>query len=519
MRGRPKGAYEGQRATGKTRVFTLTRSAWAGQQRYAAAPWSGDTTASWETLRNQIAGGINVAMAGLPYWTQDTGGFFVNYPQGERNPEYQELYARWNQFAIFNPIYRIHGTNVEREPYIFKTLAPGIYSSLLGAARLRYELLPYIYSLAWQSTTAGYTLMRGLPMDFPDDMRVRKTDDAFMFGPAFLVHPITRAMYHVSDPPPVTIPTGALHTPDGKAGLAVRYYEGVDFEKAAGVAIDEKVEHAWPAPPLASPPPGLSGFENFSARWEGTVTAPEEGEYEFGVEYDDGARLYLDGKLLVEDWGYGPKRYRGALVTLARGQQVAVKAEFHQGGQERYFRLAWRTPGERRALADARKPLDNSMETYLPEGAAWYDFWTNERFAGGRTVKHSCPLDRLPLYVRAGSIVPFGPAVSYATERSDAPYEIRIYPGADAAFTVYEDDNETYDYEQGQRATYDLKWNDASGALTVGGRRGSFPGMVASRELNVVLAAPDRNAGPPGSPVAAKVVRYTGEPVEVRFSR
>ena len=440
-----KGAYEGQRATGKTRVFTLTRSAWAGQQRYAAAPWSGDTTASWETLRNQIAGGINVAMAGLPYWTQDTGGFFVNYPQGERNPEYQELYARWNQFAIFNPIYRIHGTNVEREPYIFKTLAPGIYSSLLGAARLRYELLPYIYSLAWQSTTAGYTLMRGLPMDFPDDMRVRKTDDAFMFGPAFLVHPITRAMYHVSDPPPVTIPTGALHTPDGKAGLAVRYYEGVDFEKAAGVAIDEKVEHAWPAPPLASPPPGLSGFENFSARWEGTVTAPEEGEYEFGVEYDDGARLYLDGKLLVEDWGYGPKRYRGALVTLARGQQVAVKAEFHQGGQERYFRLAWRTPGERRALADARKPLDNSMETYLPEGAAWYDFWTNERFAGGRTVKRSCPLDRLPLYVRAGSIVPFGPAVSYATERSDAPYEIRIYPGADAAFTVYEDDNETYD--------------------------------------------------------------------------
>ncbi len=515
-----KATYEGQRATSNRRVFTLTRSAWAGQQRYAAAPWSGDTTASWETLRNQIAGGINVALAGLPYWTQDTGGFFVNYPNGERNPEYQELFARWNQFAIFNPLYRIHGTNVEREPYLFKTLAPEIYRSLLGAAQLRYELLPYIYSLAWQSTAAGYTLMRGLPMDFPDDQNVRQIDDAFMFGPALLVHPITRAMYHVSDPPAVTIPVDVLRTPDGRPGLAVQYYDGVDFNQPAGAAIDEKIEHAWPAPPAGSPPPGLGGFENFSARWEGTVTAPEEGEYEFGVEYDDGARLYLDGKLLVEDWGYGPKRYRGALVTLARGQQVAVKAEFHQGGQERYFRLAWRTPGERRALANVRsKPADNSMETYLPAGAAWYDFWTNERLAGGRTVKQTCPLDRWPLYVRAGSIVPFGPAVSYATEHPDAPYEIRVYPGADAAFTIYEDDNETYDYERGQRATYELQWSDASRTLTVGARRGSFPGMVAGRELMVVLAAPDQNAGPAGSPAAAKTVRYIGEPLEVKFSR
>ena len=382
-----KGTYEGQRATGDKRVFTLTRSAWTGQQRYAALPWSGDTTASWETLRNQISGGINVAMAGLPYWTQDTGGFFVNYLQGERNPEYQELYARWNQFAIFNPVYRIHGTNIEREPYLFKTLAPEIYQSLLGAAQLRYELLPYIYSLAWQSTAHGYTLMRGLPMDFPDDRRVRQTDDAFMFGPAFLVHPITHAMYHVSDPPPVTIPAGALQTPDGRPGLAVQYFEGVDFEKPAGRTIDEKVEHDWPGPPLANPPPGLTSFDNFSARWEGTVTAPETGEYEFAVEYDDGARLYLAGKLVAEDWSFGPKRYRLAKIALAQGQKLPVKAEFHQGGQDRYFRLGWRTPGERRALANATKVLDNTMETYLPAGAGWFDFQTNERFAGGQTVQ------------------------------------------------------------------------------------------------------------------------------------
>ncbi|HTL69619.1 MAG TPA: TIM-barrel domain-containing protein [Lacunisphaera sp.] len=506
-----KGTYEGQRATGDKRVLTLTRSAWAGQQRYAALPWSGDTTASWATLRQQIAGGLNVAMAGLPYWTQDTGGFFVNYEHGEKNPEYQELYARWNQFAIFNPLYRIHGTSIEREPYIFQTLAPDLYHSLLAAARLRYALLPYVYSLAWQTTENGYTMMRGLPMDFPDDRKVRQADDAFMFGPAFLVHPVTRAMYHQSDPPAATIPTAALRTPDGRPGLAVQYFSGVDFNEPAGTAIDERVDHDWPGPPLANPPPGLHGFDNFSARWEGTITAPEAGEYEFGIEYDDGGRLYLDGRLLVDDWSYGARRYRRAFVTLAQGQQVMVKAEFHQGGQNRSFRLAWRTPSERRALANAAKTLDNTMVTYLPTGADWFDFRTNERFPGGATAKLACPLDTFPLYVRAGSIVPMGPAdLQYATERPDAPWTIRVYPGADAKFTLYEDDGETYAYERGQRATCGLVWHDAARTLEIGARQGSFPGMVAQREMKVVLIGAE-------PATATKTVTYRGQPVDVTF--
>ena len=273
-----------------------------------------------------------------------------------------------------------------------------------------------------------------------------------------------------------------MQTPDGKPGLAVQYFEGVDFDRPAGSTIDEQVEHTWPGPPLANPPSGLTGFDNFSARWEGIVTAPEDGEYEFGVEYDDGARLYLDGKLVVEDWSFGAKRYRVAKITLAKDQKLPVKAEFHQGGQDRFFRLGWRTPSERRALAARTTELDNTMETYLPAGADWYDFWTGERFSGGRTVKKDCPLDRFPLYVRAGSIVPMGPAMQYATERPDAPYEIRIYPGADARFTIYEDDNETYAYERGERATYDLVWDDAAKTLRIGARQGSFPGMVVRRE-------------------------------------
>jgi alpha-D-xyloside xylohydrolase len=506
-----QGTYEGQRATSDKRVFTLTRSAWAGQQRYAALPWSGDTTASWATFRAQISGGLNIAFAGLPYWTQDTGGFFVNFPGGEKNPEYQELYARWNQFGIFNPIYRIHGANIEREPYLFKTLAPEIYDSLLGAAQLRYRLLPYIYSLAWQSSANAYTMMRGLPMDFPDDPKVRKTDDAFLFGPAFLVHPVTRAMYHRSEPPPPTVPTEALRTPDGQPGLAVQYFAGVDFEKPAGKTVDTKLEHNWPGPPLANPPPGLAGFDNFSARWEGTLTAPEDGEYELGLEYDDGVRLFVDGTLLIDDWSFGAKRFRSAKLSLAKGRPAALKVEFHQGGQTRYVRFGWRTPSEARALIERPKTLDNSMVTYLPAGADWYDFRTGQRHAGGQSVTMNCTLGAFPLYVRAGSIVPMGPAdLQYATERPDAPYEIRIYPGADATFTLYEDDNETYAYERGERATYDLVWDDANRTLRIGARQGSFSGLVAERELKVVLVS--------AAAVPAHTIRYTGVAAEVRFA-
>jgi alpha-D-xyloside xylohydrolase len=514
-----KGTYEGQRATSNKRVLTLTRSSWAGQQRYAALPWSGDTSASWNTLRNQISGGINVCMAGQPYWTQDTGGFFVNYPGGQNNPEYRELFARWNQFAIFNPLYRIHGTSIEREPYIFKTLDPEMYQSLLDAAQLRYRLLPYIYALAWQSTTNGYTMMRGLPMDFPDDRNVRKTDDAFMFGPAFLVHPVTRTMYHVPKPAPGTVPGSVFQTPDGKPGLAVQYFEGVNFDKPAGKVIEPKVDHRWPDPPLAEPPGGLGNCNDFSARWEAVMTMPEDGEYEIGAEGDDGVRLWLDGKLVVDDWGTHAMRWKGRKLHFAKDQKVALKIEYFQGNGDRGLRMGWKTPSQLAAEAASAPKVDNVAETYLPAGADWYDFWTNERFAGGQTVKQEVPLDQLPLFVRAGSIVPMGPVVQYATEKPDAPYEIRIYPGADASFTLYEDDNETYDYERGKFATTELKWNDQARTLTIGKRSGEFPGMVKERDFRVVLMSSKQGAGLAVEQNPQANVRYSGKAMTVTPGR
>ncbi|MBP8303790.1 MAG: DUF5110 domain-containing protein, partial [Phycisphaerae bacterium] len=513
-----KGTYEGQRAVNNKRVFTLTRSAWAGAQRYAAASWSGDSSASWDVFKNQMVSGLDVTLSGNPWWTHDIGGFFVNnFPGGERNEAYRELFARWYQFGAFNPIFRIHGTNIEREPYIFKDMDPEVYQALLDITHLRYRLMPYLYSQSWRVTNEGYTLMRAMPFDFPDDAKARNINDAFMFGPAFLVHPVTRAMYRMGTPPAPTVPTKFLRTPDGQPGLAVQYYAGTRFDTAKGKEVDKVVDHDWPGPPLADPPGGLDGMDNFSAIWQGTLLAPEDGEYEIGVEGDDGFRLFLDGKRVVQDWSDNAKRYRSAKVTFSKGQEVPLKLEFYQGGGERAIRLGWRTPSEILQLKDANRTIDNVMETYLPAGANWMDFWTNQTFTGGQTVKKACPLNVLPLYVRAGSIVPMGPVMQYATEKPDAPYEIRIYPGADAAFTLYEDDNETYNYEKGERATVDLVWNDAKRTLTVGERRGSFPGMAAERQLNMVIAMPGRNAGlePGGDDV--KTTRYTGETIATRF--
>jgi alpha-D-xyloside xylohydrolase len=202
-------------------------------------------------------------------------------------------------------------------------------------------------------------------------------------------------------------------------------------------------------------------------------------------------------------------------VLLKKGQRLAFKIDYYQGRFDRALRLGWRTPSQ---LASGAGKVDDTVETYLPAGADWYDFWTNQRHSGGGLVATAAPLDRFPLFVRAGSIVPMSPVMEYVTEKPDAPYEIRVYPGADAAFTIYEDDNETYAYEKGQRATVELRWNDKARTLSVGKRQGSFPGMVAGRQLRVVLATDSATAGI-GEPKAdlGQSVRYTGKALTVKF--
>ncbi len=357
------GIYKGWRneVPGK-RAFFLARQAFAGQQRNAATLWSSDITCTFPTLKIQVPQGINACASGLPYWTSDIGGYHFNWqPPNWATPQNRELFTRWFQFGAFCPIFRIHGKG---ERALFsnnwddKTKA-----ILLNFDNLRYRLLPYIYSLAWKVTHDDYTMMRALTFDFRKDTSVYNIQDQYMFGPAFLVNPVTESLYHGKD----------------------------------------------------------------SATTEKT------------------------------------------------------------------------------------------RKVYLPASTNWYDFWTGKMLTGGQTINAAAPIDILPLYVKAGSIVPMGPLVQYATEKTAAPTELRIYAGADGKFTVYEDENDTYNYEKGKYATYDILWNDASHMLTITDRKGSFPGMIANKNFNIVLVNENKGTGVAISDHADKNVSYTGKKLQVKL--
>ena len=339
-----RAVYEGQRkTTSDKRVCILTRSAYPGEQRYGVINWSGDIGGTWDAFRRQIVAGLNYTITGLPYWTTDIGGFFRPGPSQYTDERYRELLTRWYQWGAFNPIFRIHGYQTETEPWKY---GPQVEKNLLKAVNLRYRLIPYIYSEAWQITSKGATMMRALVMDFQGDRAALHHPYEFMFGKAFLVAP---------------------------------------------------------------------------------VTEPN-----------------------VAEWS-----------------------------------------------------------VYLPECAGWYDFWTGKRFDGTQTITVSAAPDEIPLLVKAGSIIPMGPFIQYSTERND-PVEIRIYHGANGEFTLYEDENDNYDYEKGVYSLITFQWNDANKRLTIGARQGSFPGMLQKRTFNIVLVKEDNGVGVDVSKTADKTILYSG---------
>jgi alpha-D-xyloside xylohydrolase len=344
--------YEGQRqTTDAKRVVILTRSFYPGQQRYASALWSGDIASTWDAFRRQIPAGLNACMTGLPYWTTDCGGFFR--PKGQyTSDDFNELLVRWFQWSTFCPILRIHGFQTETEMWKF----PKAYDALLKYDHLRYRLLPYNYSMAWQVTDKGYTIMRALPLDFPADAKAAQIGDEYMHGPAFLVSPVT--------------------TPQAK-----------------------------------------------------------------------------------------------------------------------------------------------TRKVYLPGDGQWINFWTGKREKGGQEIEADAPLDTIPLFVRSGSIIPLGPDMQYATQSPADPIELRVYPGADGAFTLYDDEGDNYNYEKGQRAVIPIVWDHNAQTLTIGKRSGSYPGMAATRTFKVVWVTDEHGVGASTTENADVTVQYAGEGVNLKMPK
>ncbi len=329
------------------RVFLLTRSAFLGQQRVGAAVWSGDVYGTYWGLSHQVPAGLNFALSGYPYWTTDIGGYWPPHDHPLADPAFQELYARWFEYGTFCPIFRTHGHRPHNELWSFDKVEP----ILVSYDRLRYRLMPYVYSLAWKVASEDYTIQRPLVMDWRTDPKTWNLGDEFMFGPAILVNPVLKA--------------------------------------------------------------------------------------------------------------------------------------------------------------DATK-----RNVYLPGAAAWYDFWTGKSVRGDEEIEADAPLDRIPLFVRAGSILPMGPQIEYATQDPGGPIELRIYRGADGNFDLYEDAGDGYQYQQGQHSVIPLHWDDRSSVLTIGARQGSYPGMVDHRKFRIVLVDSRHGSGIELTNAPNAEIDYSGREVQ-----
>ena len=381
-----RGIYQSQRRdypNSSKRVFIMTRSSYAGQQHYGSNMWSGDVNSSWDMLRKQVPAGLSFTLTGNPNFNTDIGGFFcgsyntMGPASAPKNPQFQELYVRWMQYGLFCPVFRSHGADAPREIWQFGKKGEPIYDAIEKQIRLRYRLIPYLYSTAWQVTSSNDSYMRPLFADFASDKRVWNLTDELMFGRSILACPIVNPQY-----------------------------------------TEEKI-------------------------------------------------------------------IRTDAMTGWNRQEVRSQKDEGQG-------VDWTAP--------------KTATKYLPKGTDWYDFWTGERLKGGRDVTLQSSIDRVPMFVRAGSILPLGPEEQYVGEKPWDNLEMRIYPGADGSFTLYEDEGDNYNYEKGYYSTITFTWNDKARTLTIGTRQGGYQGMLLSRKFTIVL--PDGQQ---------KVVDYAANEVTVKL--
>ncbi len=342
------------------RAFFLIRQSFAGEQRNAATLWSSDITCTWRSYKNQVPQAINSCASGIPYWTSDIGGYHLGWESPDWSaPSNREMFTRWFQFGTFSPVFRIHGKG-ERALFS-ENWDVDTKTILLKYDNLRYRLMPYIYSLSWKVTNEAYTILRALAFDFRTDAAINDIRDQYMFGPAFLVSPVTDQKYSLP----------------------------------ADVASEK------------------------------------------------------------------------------------------------------------------------TRKVYLPKGTSWFDFWTGKTLAGGQTITAPAPIETLPLYIKAGSIVPMGPFLQYATEKPADPIELRIYPGADGEFTLYEDENDTYNYEKGSYATIPMSWDEKKNTLIIDDRHGKFTGMLEQRTFHIIWVGNYHGVGLEPENRVDATVSYNGKRIEV----
>jgi alpha-D-xyloside xylohydrolase len=416
------------------------------------------------------------------------------------------LYARMFQFGAFCPIFRSHGSETPREIWEMGEFTQPI----LEIDKLRYRLMPYIYSLAWMVTNEDYTIMRGLPMDFASDARTHSIDDQFMFGPSMMVCPVTEYMYH--RPPESTVLIGPEYfkTPGGKPGLLATYYRDPARTSPGREQIDPDIDFTW----YTGRPEYLTDSA-YAATWRGKLLPRESGKHQFHLISYDPKRLILNGDTLR--MMYSSVEQYTVPVQLEKGKEYdfVLETENRSTGAAK-MRLFWKTPAIF-AAEQLQHNREKVRKVYLPASTLWHDFWTGRTFDGDTTIATDAPIDKIPLLIRAGSIIPMGPFLRYSTEKPADPIELRIYPGADGQFTLYEDENDGYNYEKGDYARITFVWNDLHRTLTISDREGKFSGMLKTRTFNVVLVKKYHGTGIRMCPKPDKTTKYTGKKLEIKL--
>ncbi len=503
--------YKNLRNETDKRAYILTRSTYAGQQRNAATTWSGDIGANWDVYRHQISAGINHCMSGIPYWTFDIGAFVIGAYDGvfcnsKKDPGYQELYTRMFQLGVFTPIFRSHGSETPREIWEMGEFQ----DVLIKYDNLRYRLMPYIYSLAWKVTNERYTIMRGLPMDFIADKNTYDIDDQFMFGPSIMACPVTEFMYYRPPEKSKFVTSNHFKTNTGERGLVAKYYKDNKYKVLGKETIDTSINIFW-----YTGRPDYVSDSMFSIRWEGKLIPSETGKHQFHMKSFDAKRIKINGKVLPIV--YTSVEQYTDFIELEAGKEYdfVVETENTSTGAAR-MRLFWKTPSilEKEKSGELNEKVRN---VYLPEGTLWYDFWTGKQYEGGKTITAEAPIETLPVYIKAGSIIPMGPFIQYTTEKPADPIELRVYSGADGSFTLYEDENEFHNYEKGIYSTIEFSWNNETNELTINDRKGEFSGMLKGRTINITLVKEGLGIGIEITSKPDKSIKYNGEKQIIKF--
>jgi hypothetical protein len=418
--------------------------------------WTGDTSPTWESLQRAVQNVLTEGpLAANDYVHEDLGGHM-----GMPTPE---LYTRYLEYGSLGPIMRVHCTkNLDHAPWVFGPAAERITT---GYIKLRYRLLPLLYANAHRAYITGEPMVRRLDLQYPGYQESKRLDQ-FLVGNDILCAPI------IADTSRIDLKDSIFHTPNGQPGLKAEYFANQELEGSPTVVrIDSNLNFNWGE---GSPDPKIP-VDHFSARWTGKIgPMPGNRPIKLAVTADDGVRVYLDGKLVVDEWKPEDSVTTLAKLSIQPGSTHDLKVEYFEDTGNALCKLR----------GQGGPSTQGSRSIWIPPGT-WTNLWSGARIIGPKTIQTNSPLEQMPLFARDGAIIPIAPPLQYTGQSSWSPLTLEIYPSASKSeFTLFEDDGHSVAYRLGAVRTTEVSSQTKDGKIaldiapSVGDYQGSHPTRV-----------------------------------------